>query len=353
LTESSDKAATPEFGFVLEPSPGFTARLATRLEQLGFDVMLCPDTQNLCAEPYGQLFLAGQATKRLRIGTGVTNPVTRDAAVTASALASLQLETGGRAICGLGRGDSSAAHIGKANATTEQVRRYCQQVQAYLRGQQVTRDHQRSRLRWLDPGAISPVPVDIACTGPRTIRMAADVAERVSFAVGSAPERIDWAMQTLAQRLEETGRDRRQLSVGAYVIVVCDPSEKRAIELARMISGLIAHFTAMKAAPLEHLPPRLKAMAVRLRTEYDMERHNLNSGTHLDHVDDEFVDWFAICGPPQKCVDALGALLEKGLDHVYVLGGAPKIEFHGPRWEAAVELQELFASEVLPVFRGQ
>lgn len=335
---------------MLEPSPTFTARLAARIEELGFDIMLCPDTQNLCADPYGQLALASAATTRLRIGTGVTNPITRDAAVTASSMASLQMESGGRAICGLGRGDSSAAHIGKANATTAQLRRYAQDIQAYLRGDEVLNGTTRSRLRWVDPAIIPPVPVDIACTGPKTIRMAADVADRISFAVGSSPDRIDWAMNTLTSRLEETGRDRRTVSVGAYIIVVCDHNEKRAVESARMISGLIAHFTAMKDAPVDHLPAQLKSLAMQLKEGYDMAHHNLDTGSHLSAIDDEFVDWFAICGPPQKCVDSLGALIEKGLDHINILGGTSKAESHGARWEKAVEQQELFSTHVLPQF---
>jgi 5,10-methylenetetrahydromethanopterin reductase len=352
LSSSTQAASSIEFGFILEPSPGYTARLAARIEQMGFDILLCPDTQNLCADPYGQLALAGAATRHLRIGTGVTNPVTRDAAITASAMASLQIESGGRAICGMGRGDSSAAHIGKPNATTEELRRYAQAVQAYLRGDVVMRGQTRSHLRWLDAAAVKPVPIDIACTGPKTIRMAGDVADRVSFAVGSTAERIQWALDTLNQRLEETGRSRSDISVGAYVILVCDRDESAALRSARMISGLIAHFTAMKQAPLEHLPPRLKSLALHLKSHYDMARHNLDSGSHLSAIDDKFVDWFAICGPPQKCIDRLGELVEKGLDHVYILGGTPQAKSHGERWTMAVEQQELFATDVLPSFRS-
>jgi 5,10-methylenetetrahydromethanopterin reductase len=339
-----------EFGFVMEPSPRYTARLAARIEDYGFDIVLCPDTQNLGADPYGQLSLAAASTTHLRLGTGVTNPITRHAAVTASAVASLQMESGGRAICGIGRGDSSAAHIGKRNATTTELRDYIQTVQSYLRGEEVVMGTTASRLRWVDPALIPPAPVDVACTGPKTIRMAADVADRVSFAVGSAPERIDWALETLWARLEETGRDRKELSIGAYIILVCDPQEKRAINLARMISGLVAHFAGMKDAPVDHLPPRLKSLAVRLKTGYDMQQHATDKGSHLTMVDDEFVNWFAICGAPQKCIDWLGELIEKGLDHVYILGGSPVASPHGARWEAGVDELRLFAKEVLPVF---
>lgn len=342
-----------ELGFVLEPSPRYTAPLAARLEAMGFDTMLCPDTQNLCAEPYGQLSLAAAATTRIRLGTGVTNPVTRASAVTASAMAALQIESAGRAICGLGRGDSSAAHIGRRNASTEELRAYCVEVQAYLRGATVDACGTASRLRWLDPARISAPPVDVACTGPRTIRMAADVADRISFAVGGAPERIEWALLQLHDQLARNGRRREQLRVGAYVSVVCMDDERAAFDLARMMSGLMAHFTALKGAPLEHLPPRLLALAQQLQSGYDMQHHNLRQGSHVGSIDDAFVDWFAICGPPQKCIDRLSRLLAMGLDHLHILGGTPDIAEHGPRWEAIVNQQETLAGRVLPILRKE
>ena len=56
--------------------------------------------------------LAAQATKQIKLGPGVTNSVTRDPAVTASAALSLHAESGGRAVLGIGRGDSAVQRIG-------------------------------------------------------------------------------------------------------------------------------------------------------------------------------------------------------------------------------------------------
>ena len=337
-----------EFGVVMEASPGHTAGLAAEIEALGFDILLVPDTQNLSPDPYGQLNLAAAATERLRLSTGVTNPVTRDVAVTATAIGSLQAQSGGRAQCGIGRGDSSAAHIGQRNATTAELREYIERIQGYLRGHAISRGDRTSGLRWLDSYPMTPVPVDVACTGPKTIRMAADVADRVSFAVGSAPERIDWALQTLNERLAETGRDRAELSVGAYINLVCDADEQTAIGLGRMIAGMVAHFAGMKDSPVDHLPPQLKALAVQMKSQYDMKRHAQSDGSHLAMVDDAFVDWFSICGPPAKCLERLGTLLEKGLEHVYLLGGSPVQHPHPERQHAMVEQTRLFATEVMP-----
>ena len=340
-----------EFGIVMEASPGCTARLAREIEALGFDLLLCPDTQNLGPDPIGQLSLAAHSTTRLRLGTGVTNPFTRDVAVTATAFATLQAESRGRAICGIGRGDSSAAHIGRRSATTAELRRFVERLRAYQRGETVDRDGTASRLRWLDPAEIAPVPIDIACTGPKTIEMAVDVADRVSFAVGSAPERIEWALGVARARLAATGRPRDSLRIGAYVNLVCDPDEQRAIQLGRMISGMVAHFAGMKDAPLDHLPPRLREVAEVMQSGYDMQRHAQESGSHLQAVPDDFVEWFSICGPPQKCRARLRELVDLGLDHVYQLGGSPVAQPHGARQEAMVQQARLFATDVLPHFR--
>jgi len=347
---SSAQRAT-EFGIVFEPSPGYTARLAAEVEAMGFDVLLCPDTQCLSADPWGQLSLAAASTSRIFLSTGVTNPVTRDSSVTACSLATLQIESAGRARCAIGRGDSSAAHIGRRNAKTAELRRYVEQVRGYLRGETVDRDGTASRMRWLAPGELPTVPLDLACTGPATIRMAADIADRISFAVGSAPERIEWALQTLNARLEETGRDRATVSVGAFINLVCDPDEQRAIDLGRMIAGMVAHFAGMKDSPVEHLPPQLKSLATEMKSGYDMARHAQNEGQHLNQVNDDFVDWFSICGSPAKCEQRLGQIIDMGLDHVYILGGSPVSHPHGERQAAMVKQTQLFAEQVMPRLR--
>jgi 5,10-methylenetetrahydromethanopterin reductase len=341
----------PEVGLVMEASPGYTARLAGDIEAMGFDTLLCPDTQNLAPDPYGQLSLAAQATGRLHLGTGVTNPITRDPAVTATALMTLQQESGGRARCVIGRGDSSADHIGRRNATTKQLRTGVEQIRAYVRGETVDRDGRESKLRWLEGLEVPPVPVDIACTGPKTIQMAVETGDRISFAVGSAPERIEWAVRTATDHLAKIGRDRGSIRIGAFVNLVCAEKESDAIEMGRMIAGMVAHFAGMKNAPVDHLPPQLKDLAVHMQSGYDMKHHAQEEASHATVVSDEFVDWFSICGPPEKCLARLRAILDLGLDHVYLLGGSPVAHPHGERQAAMVSQTKLFAAKVLPELR--
>jgi 5,10-methylenetetrahydromethanopterin reductase len=93
--------------------PRRVAELARQAEGWGFTGLLVADSQNLNADIWVELALAGAATSRLRLGPGVTNSATRHPAVTASAACTLQAETAGRAILGLGLGDSALAQIGR------------------------------------------------------------------------------------------------------------------------------------------------------------------------------------------------------------------------------------------------
>jgi 5,10-methylenetetrahydromethanopterin reductase len=181
--------------------------------------------------------------------------------------------------------------------------------------------------------------------------MAVEAGDRISFAVGSAPERIDWAVQTATDHLAKIGRERNSLSIGAFVNLVCDENEQRAINIGRMIAGMVAHFAGMKNAPVDHLPPQLKDLAVHMQNEYDMDKHAQEEARHATEVNDEFVDWFSICGPPEKCKERLTSIVDLGLDHIYLLGGSPVAHPHGERQAGMIRQTRLFAEEVMPEFR--
>src|SRR5256885_13716133 len=100
-----------DVGVLAVAGPGRSADTARRLEALGLHTVLFPDSQNLAPEVWGQLMLAAKATERIRLGPGVSNSITRDAAVSASAALALQVESGGRAILGVGRGESPEQRI--------------------------------------------------------------------------------------------------------------------------------------------------------------------------------------------------------------------------------------------------
>src|SRR5215468_1595505 len=151
-----------KLGLLLFPAPRGSAQLARMAEGLGFDSVVFADTQNITPEVWGQLMLAARDTERIELGTGVTNPGTRDAAVTASAALALQLESNGRAFCGIGRGDSSLAKIGREPVAVAEFEVYVERLQAYLRGEGVDRGGTPSRIEWHSEVQVPKVPLEIA-----------------------------------------------------------------------------------------------------------------------------------------------------------------------------------------------
>src|SRR6478609_9320478 len=195
--------------------PRVAARMATRAEDAGFDGMVVVDSQNLAGDCYVALSMAARETERLQLATGVTNPFTRHPAVTASAVASVHAESGGRAVLGIGRGDSALAHLGRAPAKVAQLARYIDAVQTYLRGDEIAFEELEpfaprdapppvdslglaatatsSSLHWLRRD-LAKVPVDVSATGPKVIEVAAHHADRVTLGVGADPDRLRWAI---------------------------------------------------------------------------------------------------------------------------------------------------------------
>jgi alkanesulfonate monooxygenase SsuD/methylene tetrahydromethanopterin reductase-like flavin-dependent oxidoreductase (luciferase family) len=164
--------------------------------------------------------------------------VTRHPAVTASAIATLQIESGGRAALVLGRGDSAVLQLGIRPATTRQLERAVDDIQRFLRGDDVsTVDGQSARTAWIGAFAPAEVPVSVAATGPATIALAASTAGRVDLTVGADPERIACAVAE-ARRAGPDGAP----SVGAFVNVVVHPDVAVARDLVRGSAAIFAHF---------------------------------------------------------------------------------------------------------------
>ena len=324
--------------------PGTAASTARAAEREGFDGLSFGDTQHLAADPFVGLVLAAAATERLGLMVGVTNPVTRHPAVTAAAIASVQLASGGRAVLGVGRGDSSLAHLGQGPAPVERTRHFVEQVQAYLRGEAPTGPGHPSPLGWLEATGQPKVPVDVAATGPRMLAMGARLAERVTVNVGADPARVAWAVAAV----EQAAPPGVPPSVGAYLVIAAHPDPALARDLARGPVGAYAHFPGMPGsggAPLDESDRQVVEAVAR---DYDLSGHGRRQGRHVAHLTDEFVDRYAVVGTPQACADRLATLVALGLDRLLLVEEADARQPDEQR-----RAHRYLVTEVLPTLRAR
>ena len=86
-------------------------KIAKQAEAAGFNYLWSFDSHVLWQECFPRFALWAWETKKMRIGTLVTNPVVRDVTVCASLFATLQNISKGRMDMGIGRGDSSRRRL--------------------------------------------------------------------------------------------------------------------------------------------------------------------------------------------------------------------------------------------------
>ena len=331
-------------------------------EAEGWDGQMFMDSQCLSRDPYVLMGAWAMETERIKLSTGVTNPLTRHPAVTAASAATLQAISGGRAVLGIGRGDSALAYLGQAPARLAMFERTLGELQALLGGEEISFSASGSagdapdldslslgakpsvsRLHWL-PEGLPKVPLDVAATGPKVIAMSSPVAERVTFSVGAMPDRIEWAVDLANQARTDRGLGPDGVSYGAQIIVVCDTDEDKALEWAMGAVAPLARFQVIQG---EAAGPTGGSDADNLdavRTSYDMNKHgHINEGEKMvgKSFTPDFVRRFAIVGPPDHCTERLLELIRCGLERFVIVGPGFYDEPRG-----------LFAREVMPAVRA-
>jgi 5,10-methylenetetrahydromethanopterin reductase len=343
-----------------------SAEDARRVEAEGWDGQMFMDSQSLSADPYVRMGVWAAATRQLKLSTGVTNPATRHPAVTAAAAATLQSVSSGRAVLGIGRGDSALAYLGYAPASLAAFRRALEDLQTLLAGGAVgfRRDGlitdaplmetmslggrpTATQLRWLLPG-VPKVPLDVAATGPKVIEMSATLAERVTFSVGAIPERISWALDLARAARRKQSLSADTISYGAQVIVVCHPDLEEVRQAATSLVAPLARFQCIQGTAAGPKSADDEGNFDAIRRGYDMTKHAFAGAS--DKVKGgplswDFVRRFAIVGPPEFCVQRLLELNALGITRFVVVGPG-----HHP--EARTNTRSLFASEVMPAMRA-
>ncbi|PUB23920.1 alkanesulfonate monooxygenase SsuD/methylene tetrahydromethanopterin reductase-like flavin-dependent oxidoreductase (luciferase family) [Promicromonospora sp. AC04] len=123
------------------------------------------------------------ATERVRVGIGVMPTPLRNVALTAMEVATVDGMFPGRLIPGIGHGVQSwMAQVGaKAASPLTLMREYSTALRALLAGERVTTS---GRYVSLDDVALDwpparPVPVPVAATGPKSLRLAGEVGDGV------------------------------------------------------------------------------------------------------------------------------------------------------------------------------
>jgi len=239
--------------------PPFAGADVGRLyEDLGYDIKQFGENHNQSADVFAEMRDAAAATDRIRLLAGPANFVTRDPGVVASGVA---CRAGGQRRAGhlRDRPRGLGRHAGRKAAAASRRSGAGPGVPADLpRGR-----HAGVRRRAEQSGvarrpALCTRSVELVCSGPRTIALAAAVADRIGLSVGGNPERIRWAMEIVAASLAEHGRSPADITVCAYLpIAVTSDRQSGRMALVARTAGW-AHMSSLPGNDLSAQPAILQ-----------------------------------------------------------------------------------------------
>jgi len=327
-----------KFGITLKPdiSVKRIVGLTQQAEGAGFEYGWIFDSHVLWKEPYPLMTLMAANTQRMRIGTCVTNPATRDLTVTASLFATLNLISGGRMELGIGRGDSSRRVMGKKPVSWSQLEAAVAEFRALTSGQEVQHDGQSTRLAW----AKDSPRVWIAGYGPKVLHMAGRVADGIILQFAD-PDLISWCMGFVKEGARAAGRDPSQIEVMSAAPVWVSDDLQTARNRVRWFPALVSNHVMdlIRQYKPQDLPPALTSY-VQDRGRYDYQHHCEVGSDNADFVSDEVIDRFTLTGNVEAHRKKLRDLADVGVTqfNIYLMCGDEE------------QTLEIYERDVLPSF---
>ena len=328
-----------DFGFTLKPDHTLerTISLTRQAEDGGFGHGWLFDSHVLWKDPYPLLTLMAVNSERLRLGTCVTNPASREPSVTASALATLNEISGGRMDLGIGRGDSARRVEGKPPTTLARLEEAVMLIRALVEGRSVDQDGTELKLSWSRGDRL---PVWLAGYGPKAIELTARIADGLILQLAE-PDLIRWFVGQLRDACRAIGRDPDEVKVMSAApahVGEIDSCRDRVRWFPALVSNHVVDLVN-RYEPAQ-LPPTLTGY-IRNREGYDYLHHAEVGSSNAEFVTDEVVDRFCVIGSVDDHKRKLAELADAGVDqfNIYLMNGDEE------------DTLEAYAREIIPAMK--
>jgi 5,10-methylenetetrahydromethanopterin reductase len=267
------------------------------------------DSQMIHRDIYEALALCAIKTKRVKLGTAVTNPVTRDQTVTACAVSTLEEISNDRAILGIGPGDSSVRRIDSRPAKVADLRDAVSRIRRICSGETFpSKTGEELSMRW----SRHRVPIFISATGPKMLALAGEIGDGVIMNVGTGEK----AVKNALKRINSVEHRNKDFKVADLSFVHLSEDRKTAINEAR--SYVVWYLKNARYLFSENgLSTASKESEFNAKYLVHDHIHSdaPNFGSEdLVHITDEMVDKFTIAGTPEDCLRKLREKEKAGID---------------------------------------
>ena len=316
--------ATARLGLLCLPRSVASAVADARLaEDVGFAMVGVADSQSVFREMYATMALCAQATRRVRIGPSVTNPITRHPAVAASGIATIDEIAPGRAFFGIGSGDSAILNLAERPSTLADMRAYLETVRALHTKGEATWRGRPVRLTWVERA----IPLYLSAEGPRTLELAGEIADGVIVNVGLEPSLVRDAVAHVHAGARRAGRDPATIDLWTLVRANVTDDVAAGVDEIKMELASNAHHVFRFTLEGKHVPGELADAIHRVQKGYQPAAHEaLGPSPNAALLDREpalrayLAERFGAVGPATVVAEKLGKVVEAGITGLLVTG---------------------------------
>jgi 5,10-methylenetetrahydromethanopterin reductase len=323
-----------------EYSPDELIHLGRLAEELGYRTCWYVDVR-LMRECYIGLTSLALATKRIHLGTGVTDPYSRHPAITAASVATFDELSGGRAILGLGLGGSGFRELGFQKVLPVAALRECIQViRALLQGQEVSYAGKvvsvsQARLQFTP---VRPkIPIYIATQGAQISRLAGELADGVLIANTLHAPALAHYLSQIADGAARGGRDLSSIDVNLRWEVCISDQEDEAFEVMRrrLTQRIINSYPNIRYLDLlgVELPKQFLKLAAR--------KDSSLVPAAMKELPVEVLQRSVLAGSPDRVASQIAEILRKEIAGI-------TIRPHACHSATVQDVMRRFALEVLP-----
>jgi 5,10-methylenetetrahydromethanopterin reductase len=327
-------------------------RLAKVADDEGYDTFYVGDSQMLWNDVWVTLAACAVATKRVKLGTGVTNVITRHPAVTVNAAISLNMLSGGRSVLGIAAGDSALRTAGLSPVRLAMLNERIEQMRELLAGEEV------DTMEWYDPrgkkawGVESrmrvvgggqewgDIPIEWAVLLPKSVRVASERSDAVIVVgnLGGTEEGRQVTLKAIEEGAAVTGRDPKDVRLVFSCDAAIDDDREKAFAQVRETAARVV-------ANVGWLPDEIAVghadTIQKLKEAYHFYEHLDVTAKHRDLIPDDLASKVCIVGTPQDCIDKCRELKAGGVTDIAIFGTSQDEE-------ATKEKLERFARDVMP-----
>ena len=289
----------------------------------GFDMMCTGCTPALKGEIFVGLSQIAEQTENCRVGSFIINPVTWHPVMLACGFSTVDAISNGRAIVGLGAGDTGVYNLGLKPAKMDYIEAYIQTVRELW-------EHGESN--WLGTTVRTNqtgrrIPIFMAPAGPKGLNLAGRVADGVFVETGVLPEVVKDSLARLEEGAKQAGRTLDDIEIWWHMRPALGATRDEAIDQIRSTVISMANRLARFSREGKNVPDDIWTKLMAMKAQYnflaaheDAEKsRSQQSNAHL--LDDlglrnYLADRFVIAGTSEDWIERLRELYSLGIRNI-------------------------------------